>query len=35
MGQLRDMMIGDLKLRGLSVNTRETYLHCVTASRRD
>jgi site-specific recombinase XerD len=30
MGRLRDKMIGDLKLRGLSENTRETYLNCVT-----
>jgi hypothetical protein len=30
MGRLRDKMTGDLKLRGLSDNTRETYLHCVT-----
>src|SRR5688572_2588286 len=30
MVRLRDKMIGDLKLRGLSDNTRETYLHCVT-----
>jgi integrase/recombinase XerD len=30
MGRLRDKMVGDLRLRGLSDNTRETYLHCVT-----
>lgn len=29
MGKLRDQMGGDLKLRGLSDNTRETYLRCA------
>ena len=31
MGKLRDKMEGDLKLRGLSVNTRKTYLICAAA----
>lgn len=31
MGKLRDKMEGDLKLRGLSVNTRKTYLNCAAA----
>lgn len=29
MGKLRDQMDGDLKLRGLSDNTRQTYLRCA------
>lgn len=29
MGKLRDKMEGDLKLRGLSENTRKTYLRCA------
>lgn len=29
MGRLRDKMTGDLKLRGLSSNTRTTYLNCA------
>jgi len=31
MGKLRDKMEGDIKLRGLSVNTRKTYLICAAA----
>lgn len=31
MGQLRDKMDEDLKLKGLSANTRETYLYCAAA----
>ena len=31
MGKLKDKMDGDLKLRGRSQNTRETYLRCVAA----
>lgn len=31
MGKLRDQMAGDLKLRGLSKLTRETYLRCARA----
>ena len=29
MGKLKNKMEGDLKLRGLGENTRETYLRCV------
>ena len=29
MGRLRDKMEGDLKLRGVSENTRKTYLYCA------
>lgn len=31
MGKLREKMDGDLKLRGLSVNTRKTYIICAAA----
>ncbi len=31
MGKLKDKMEGDLKLRGLCANTRETYLRCAEA----
>jgi integrase/recombinase XerD len=31
MGKLRDKMEGDLKLKGLSANTRATYLSCAAA----
>ena len=31
MGQLRDKMAGDLKLKGLSTNTSKTYLYCAAA----
>lgn len=31
MGKLRDKMDQDLRLRGLSLNTRKTYLRCARA----
>ena len=31
MGQVRDRMDQDMAMRGLSANTRKTYLHCAVA----